>query len=178
MSDDRNDVMTVVWNFRASEASDAQWMAELRAEVMRPDLERLDRYDPVRVRTRFLDAFAPAHTRVIVRDGQDIGLVALRSEPDALWIEHFYLASSQQGRGIGRQVLASIMAEGDDSRPFRLNVLQGSPARRLYERHGFVLDHEDPVDVYLRAPARRRITPPGNSERVSDVSPGCSTTRS
>ncbi len=43
-------VMTVAWDFRASDSSDAHWMAELRAEVMRPDLERLDRYDAVRVR--------------------------------------------------------------------------------------------------------------------------------
>lgn len=144
-------VMTVAWDFRASDSSDAHWMAELRAEVMRPDLERLDRYDAVRVRKRFLDAFVPSHTRVIVAAGQDIGLVALRPEPDAVWLEHFYLAPSHQGLGIGRDVLTRVLAEGASSKPFRLNVLQGSAARRLYERHGFILDHEDHVDVYLRA---------------------------
>jgi hypothetical protein len=43
------------------------------------------------------------------------------------------------------------MGESKDHRPFRLNVLQGSPARRLYERHGFVLETEDPVDVFMVA---------------------------
>lgn len=129
-------------------------MAELRADVMRADLERLGRYDSVRVRKRFLDAFVPAHTRVIVADGEDAGLVAVRHEPDAVWLEHFYLAPHFQGMGIGREVLARIMGEGDSAKPFRLNVLQGSPARRLYERHGFVLDHEDPVDVYLKVEPR------------------------
>lgn len=43
------------------------------------------------------------------------------------------------------------MADANPSKPISLNVLQGSPARRLYERHGFVLDSEDPVDVYLTA---------------------------
>ena len=147
-------VMAMAWDFRASGSSDARWMAELRAEAMRPDLERLDRYDPVRVRKRFLDAFVPAHTRVIVAAGHDVGLVALRPEPEAVWIEHFYLAPQCQGQGIGREVLTRIMAEGDLSKPFLLNVLQGSRARRLYERHGFILDHEDPVDVYLRARPR------------------------
>ena len=144
-------VMAIAWNFRASDPSDARWMAELRAEVMRPDLERLGRFDPVRVRNRFLEAFVPAHTRVIVAGGQDAGLVALRPEPDAVWLEHFYLARHIQGLGIGTEVLAQVLTEGDASRPFRLNVLQGSPARRLYERHGFVLEHEDPIDVYLKA---------------------------
>lgn len=143
--------MAVSWSFRASVPADAQWMAELRAVVMRPDLERLGRYDEERVRERFLNAFVPAHTRVISVDARDVGLVAIRPEPDAVWIEHFYLEPEFQGLGIGREVLTRVMAEGDGSRPFALNVLQGSPARRLYERHGFVFDHEDPVDVFLRA---------------------------
>jgi GNAT superfamily N-acetyltransferase len=140
------------WTFRVSEISDAIWMAELRAEVMRPDLERLERYDPTRVRQRFLDAFVPAHTRVIQVDGADIGLVAVRPEEDAIWVEHFYLAPFQQGRGIGAEVLVQIMSEGSAERPFRLNVLQGSSARRLYERHGFVSESEDAIDVFLTAP--------------------------
>jgi hypothetical protein len=43
------------------------------------------------------------------------------------------------------------MSEHTDERPFRLNVLQGSPARSLYERHGFVFEHEDPVDIFMVA---------------------------
>ena len=42
---------------------------------------------------------------------------------------------------------------GGGGRPVRLNVLQGSPARRLYERHGFVLESEDPVDVFMVRPS-------------------------
>ncbi|WP_104110515.1 GNAT family N-acetyltransferase [Arthrobacter sp. N199823] len=141
--------MALTWNFRASDSSDAHWMAELRAEVMRADLERLGRYDAIRVRQRFLDAFLPEYTQVIVANGQDIGLVALRPEADAVWLEHFYIAPDYQGLGIGREVLARIMQEEHFTKPLRLNVLQGSPARRLYERHGFTLDHEDSVDVYL-----------------------------
>lgn len=124
-------------------------MAELRAVVMRPDLERLGRFDPVRVRQRFVDAFVAENTRVIVADGGDVGLVAVRHESDATWIEHFYLAPQSQGRGIGSAVLADVLADGDGARPYRLNVLQGSPARHLYERHGFVLEREDAVDVFM-----------------------------
>ena len=88
------------WSLRPSTAADAAWIAELRAEVMRPDLERLGRYDPVRVRERFLTAFDPACTRVIVVDGEDAGSIALRRDDDGWWIEHFYLRADLQGRGI------------------------------------------------------------------------------
>lgn len=135
------------WMLRPSTTADAAWIAELRADVMRPDLERLERYDPVRVRQRFLDAFDPALTRIIVVDGADAGSIAVRPASDGMWIEHFYLDAAVQGRGIGSAVLAEILAATPG--PLRLNVLQGSPARRFYERYGFVLDTQDEIDVYL-----------------------------
>ena len=137
------------WTLRPAEDDDAGWMAELRAAVMRPDLERLGRFDPVRVRRRFLEAFCAGHTCVIVCDESPVGLFAVRPEPRERWFEHLYLAPEHQGRGIGGQVLASALEADDDPRPFRLNVLQGSPARRLYERHGFVVEREDEVDVWM-----------------------------
>ncbi|WP_431807034.1 GNAT family N-acetyltransferase [Microbacterium paraoxydans] len=135
-----------VLTLRPAATADAEWIAELRAEVLRDDLERLGRFDETRVRRRFLDAFVPEQTSVIVVDGVDVGSVALRPEGGALWLEHFYLATAHQGRGIGTRVLAEVLAE---PRLYRLDVLQGSPARRLYERHGFLLDRQDDVDVFL-----------------------------
>ncbi|WP_065571721.1 GNAT family N-acetyltransferase [Microbacterium oleivorans] len=136
------------WTTRPSTPDDATWIAELRAVVMRPDLERLGVYDETRVRQRFLDAFDPALTRVIVIDGADAGSIAARPTSDGTWLEHFYLDERVQGAGIGTEVLAAALAE-DHPLPWRLNVLQGSPARRLYERHGFTLESEDEVDVFL-----------------------------
>jgi ribosomal protein S18 acetylase RimI-like enzyme len=42
-----------------------------------------------------------------------------------------------------------------DGELVRLNVLQGSPARRLYERHGFTVESQDPVDVFMVRPPGR-----------------------
>ncbi|WP_208295834.1 GNAT family N-acetyltransferase [Paenarthrobacter nitroguajacolicus] len=144
--------MSADFALRPSVATDAAWIAELRAVVMRPDLERLQRFDPVRVRERFLNGFQPEHTYVIHSDGVDAGVIAIRPEPDSRWIEHFYVAPAHQGRGLGSAVLHHVLSASLDERPFRLNVLQGSAARRLYERHGFVLESEDPIDVFMVAP--------------------------
>lgn len=140
------------WSLREASADDAQWIAELRAVVLRADLERLGRFDPVRVRQRFLSAFDPAVTQVVVADGHDAGSIAVRLEDDALWIEHFYLSPGLQGRGIGSSVLTAQLASAAGDRPFKLNVLQGSRARALYERNGFVVESEDPVDVFMVRP--------------------------
>ena len=139
-----------LFHLRPSVAADAAWMVELRAEVMFPDLDRLGRFDPVRVRERFLTAFDPTLTSVIEVGGQPVGLIAVRPETDAQWIEHFYLRTDLQGKGLGSAVLVEVMTRHADDRPFRLNVLLGSPARRLYERHGFRFEsQDDDIDVYL-----------------------------
>ncbi|MGR6973010.1 GNAT family N-acetyltransferase [Streptomyces cynarae] len=138
------------WEMRPASVSDVEAVVELRAVVMRADLERLGRYDEQRVRQRLRDRFDPAHTWVIEVGGAFAGCVALRPAEDAHWLEHFYLAPHLQGSGIGSGVLCELL-ERCDSRGVlvRLNVLQGSPARRLYERHGFTVETEDPVDVFM-----------------------------
>jgi len=141
---------TVEWVLRPAESADVEVIAELRAVVMRPDLERLGRYDEHRVRQRLRDSFSPRHTSVIVADGAFAGCVTVRPAEDGRWLEHFYLAPGVQGRGLGTAVLRTLLKRTDaDGVPVRLNVLQGSAARRLYERHGFTVDVQDPVDVYM-----------------------------
>lgn len=143
--------METRWTLRVSSREDAGWMAELRAVVLRSDLERLGRFEESRVRSRFLGVFEPRFTRVIVVDSKDVGLVAVRPEDGSIWIEHFYLHPEYQGQGVGSGVLAAILREnvGSDGL-IRLNVLRGSSARRLYERFGFVVEHEDAVDIFMR----------------------------
>lgn len=136
---------------RPAADADVEAVAELRAVVLRADLQRLGRYDEQRVRQRLRDGFAPAHTWVIEVGGAFAGCVSLRPAEDALWLEHFYLAPHLQGSGIGTAVLRALLDQCDRNGTLvRLNVLQGSPARRLYERHGFTLESEDPVDVFMR----------------------------
>ncbi|MGW3133966.1 N-acetyltransferase family protein [Streptomyces sp. NPDC001076] len=141
------------WTIRPASEADVEAVAELRAVVLRDDLERLGRYDERRVRQRLRDGFDAAHTRVIEAGGAFAGCVALRPAGDAHWLEHFYLAPHAQGGGIGTAVLRELLERCDrDGVAVRLNVLRGSAARRLYERHGFLAETEDPVDVFMVRP--------------------------
>ncbi|NEA38047.1 GNAT family N-acetyltransferase [Streptomyces sp. SID11385] len=141
------------WELRAATATDLDALVEIRAEVMRPDLERLGRYDAHRVRQRLRDAFSPVHTSAIVSAGALAGCVTFRpAEAGGHWLEHFYLAPRHQGRGLGGAVLRSLLARAD-GRSVRLHVLRGSAAQRLYARHGFHVEDEGPVDVLMVRPA-------------------------
>jgi GNAT superfamily N-acetyltransferase len=145
------------WTLRPATPADAAGLAGLKAVAMRPDLERLGRWNEDWARRRFLDAYVPANTDVIELDGRPVGVIAVRPEPDAQWIEHFYLDPSAQGQGIGGQVLRHVLAAHRDARPFRLVIIRGSAAQRLYERTGFTFryDHHNGVDqIFERGPAQ------------------------
>ncbi|MFE7331619.1 GNAT family N-acetyltransferase [Streptomyces sp. NPDC057565] len=138
------------WALRPADPADVEQVAELRAVVMRPDLERLGRYDEHRVRQRLRDIFAAEHTSVVVADGVFAGCVTLRPVESGWWLENFYLSPALQGRGIGTAVLRGLLERADAAGvDVRLDVLQGSAARQLYERHGFTLEREDPIDVFM-----------------------------
>jgi len=64
-----DDQVTGTWSLRRAILADAQWMADLKAMAMRPDLERLDYWDLDWVRQRFLDTYVPENTSVVVLDG-------------------------------------------------------------------------------------------------------------
>ncbi|MFE6889208.1 GNAT family N-acetyltransferase [Streptomyces sp. NPDC057694] len=138
------------WEIRPAQEADIETIVELRAVVMRPDLERLGRFDPQRVRQRFRDGFVPAYAWVIEVGGAFAGCVALRPAEDCRWLEHFFLEPHLQGSGIGTAVLRHLLDRCDrDGVVVRLDVLQGSQAQRLYERLGFTVESEDPVDVFM-----------------------------
>lgn len=151
-----NSTTAVAWALRPALPGDLETIADLRAEAMRPDLERLGRYDDDRVRQRLRDVWAPEHTSVIEVGGAFAGSVTLRPIERGRWLENFYIAPEVQGRGIGTAVLRSLLTRADEAgAEVRLIVVQGSAARPLYERHGFVEESHDPIDVYMvRRPVR------------------------
>ncbi|QHC22967.1 GNAT family N-acetyltransferase [Streptomyces sp. GS7] len=141
------------WMLRAATAADIETIAELRATVMRADLERLGRYDEHRVRQRLRDSFSTEHTSIIMLDRDLAGCVTIRPAEERRWLEHFYLVTHHQGRGLGSAVLRTVLERTDAlGVTVGLNVLQGSAARRLYERHGFRVEAEDPIDVFMVRP--------------------------
>lgn len=120
------------------------------------------------------------NTSVIVSGGVDVGCIAVRPEPDAQWIEHFYLDPRTQGQGMGGAVLREIVQRHRDDRPVRLAIDRGSRVRPLYERHGFTYCYDDANGIdqvfELAAPAPPSIGPaarrPSTAEACPPATPG------
>lgn len=143
------------WTFRPATTEDLPAIADLKVLVIREHLERLLPWSEESSRQYLYQRFVAGNSRIIEVGGVFAGCVAVRQAEDCRWIEQFYLVPEFQGQGLGSAVLTAVLEEADaDHQVVRLDVLQQSPARRLYERHGFVFEHEDALDVFLIRPAR------------------------
>ena len=60
-------------------------------------------------------------------------------EPGVMLMDGLFVAPCARGRGVGARLLAAVAerARAEGCREVRLDVVDGNPARALYERHGF-----------------------------------------
>ena len=81
-------------------------------------------------------AFARYSVRLAEADGEIVGFAAR----DGAWLMQLYVKPGWTGRGVGSNLLESILAEAATATPIlRLHTFaRNAGARRFYERHGFV----------------------------------------
>ena len=81
--------------------------------------------------------------RVIRSKILEVGVITAPIKDSARWIHTICIVTDHQNRGIGTEVIRSVVAEAETQKmPLYLSVLKVNPARRLYERLGFVIIEE------------------------------------
>ncbi len=90
--------------------------------------------------------FPQAEHRIIVHKAEPVGRILIdRAGPEIVLVD-VALIPAVRGRGIGTGLLKALLAEAaEGGRPVRLKVLLTNPARRLYERLGFIALGNDGV---------------------------------
>lgn len=148
------------FRFSPATPADLDRLVELRVRAMRPALERIGRFDPLRARRRLTEQYRPQFTRLIWAGDVFAGCVAFAPHgPGRRMLEHFYLEPEMSGRGIGSAVMAALMAEADaEGDTVALTVVRESEANRLYPRFGFVETGHDEIDIFYERPPR--VSPP------------------
>lgn len=144
-------------SFEPAAPSDAEALADIRVEAMRESLERIGRFDPQRARNRFLNGFSPQNTFHVLWRGERVGFYAVKQEPGGLVLDHLYIKSSRQGKGVGAAVLDRVFALADRAgHSVRVVALKESDSNRFYAKHGFVLVEQAEFDNYY---VRRAAAP-------------------
>ncbi|WP_286175467.1 GNAT family N-acetyltransferase [Enterobacter sp. Cy-643] len=134
-------------NIYPASSDDAQMLADIRVESMRPSLEALNRFDPVRARDRFLSTFEENDTFILSLDGEVAGFYVLRTYPEYLYLDHFYIKKQFQEKGIGSIVMKGLKVQASTlKKPIRLIALKESPANAFYLSQGFIFERAEGVD--------------------------------
>jgi ribosomal protein S18 acetylase RimI-like enzyme len=107
--------------------------------------------DRVAQATGFRQLWELTQVRIITVDGADSGGLQSTTREDSLFLGQLFVHASFQRRGIGTEVMHRLIAEAARARQsVTLGVVKINPARRLYERMGFRITHEDDRKFYMR----------------------------
>jgi GNAT superfamily N-acetyltransferase len=83
-----------------------------------------------------------AFDEVIQLAGRGIGLIGVDRRLDCWFLDKLYLLPAYQNQGIGSYLLQCLIDDANAAGvALQLTVLEVNPARRSYERHGFIVTH-------------------------------------
>ena len=139
--------------FRPAEETDIPFLLALRYETMGPHVvasgvthSEQDYLD------RVLVSFELAW--ILLREGQPAGLLKVSREGQVWELKQIQLGPVLQGQGLGQRIIEAFLAEARRcGARVKLDVFKANPARKLYERLGFVVVGEHGALYEMECPA-------------------------
>jgi ribosomal protein S18 acetylase RimI-like enzyme len=140
---DREFLLRVYASTREHELASLAWSDQQRAQFLAMQFDVQDR--------SWRQQRPGACFDVVLIDGVPAGRLYVDRTPEEIVIVDIALLPEFCGRGIGSELLRSLLDEADASAlPLRLHVAAGNPALRLYRRLGFVHVAEDGVYILMQ----------------------------
>ena len=126
------DVLLAIYaSTRAHEMAQVDWADEQKAAFVQMQFEAQRRH--------YVEHYPGASFEVIERGGAPIGRLYLHEGSDDVRVMDIALLPEARGHGIGAALLRSVIdAAAASGRRVSVHVELGNPARRLYERLGFL----------------------------------------
>ena len=134
---------------RPARQQDFEYCRRLYFAEMKWIIEKLH-LDQSAQQSSFQQQWDRALVRIITFDGVDIGWLQTVMQPDELFVAQMFVDRPFQRKGIGTEIMKRLIAEATQlNRTVRLSVVKINPARKLYERLGFRVTHEDDRKFYM-----------------------------
>ena len=141
----------MLYTLRSASLDDFEFIHALRISGLRDNVDQIWGWDDADQLARFQRSFDPKQYQVLVAGGHDVGAVAIDWMEDEAFLADLEIMPEWRGRGLGTAVLRALIAEAAARRlPVALQVLKGNPARRLYERLGFLYIAETDTHHHMR----------------------------
>jgi GNAT superfamily N-acetyltransferase len=144
---------------RPAIVADLAFCRRIDHETMRWIVDELFGWDEARQVENFARKWRVDEVRIItVAAGDarhDVGWLQTAPHDDAVFLKAIYLDPPFHRQGIGMRVMQIVIDEAQrQSKAVTLGVVKINPARRLYERLGFRVTHDDEYKFYMRREAR------------------------
>ena len=137
-------------SLRPATESDREYLWWLHGATMRTYVEAIWGWDEAVQRQYFAERFDPARIELIESAGEAIGYISVERQREFIFLSAITMAPQAQSRGIGTRLIRDLQDEAErQCVPLRLRVLQGNPARRLYERLGFAATGETETHITM-----------------------------
>jgi GNAT superfamily N-acetyltransferase len=135
---------------RPAQPQDFDYCASLYFAGMEEVIRRLNLDMAVQV-ANFRRRWVSTEVRIITLGGTDIGWLQTRVLDGTLFLAQLFVDAAHQRQGIGTEILNRIADEAAGAgQAVTLGVVKTNPARRLYERLGYRITHEDDRKFYMR----------------------------
>lgn len=103
-------------------------------------------------RRKLSDSLDLTVTNIVLVGGNDAGWLMVRRAAEGISLEQIYLSPPWQNRGVGSLLIQQLIEEARaQGVPLRLSTAKINPARRLYERLGFVEVSRSEYKTYMEA---------------------------
>ena len=138
------------FTLRPAQPADFAFCQRIYFEGMASIIETL-KLDIGRQRQSFCEQWQLTEVRIITIAGNDVGWLQSAPANDAIFLAQLYLDGRFQRQGIGSRAMRAVIDEAArEGKAVTLGVVKINPARRLYERLGFSVTHEDQYKFYMR----------------------------
>lgn len=137
---------------RPARAEDHEFLFNLHCLTMRSAIEATWGWDDSWQRREFVQRVTDYEAAIVERAGVRCGGLVTEWLADSLYVHELQVLPEYQGRGLGSQVLQSVIDRAAQAgRPVTLSVLEANPrACALYTRLGFVTTANEPPFIRMR----------------------------
>lgn len=127
-------------NFRKITSADFEFLWDLHNTALKNYVSETWGWNEEWQKENFTKNFNSADGEIIVFENKDIGYFWVIEKERETRLASIRLSPESQNKGIGTQIIRNLIA--GSSKPVSLRVLKVNPARKLYERLGFVIKEE------------------------------------
>ena len=137
-------------SLRPAMENDYDFLWWLHGATMRDYVEAIWGWDEALQVQYFQVRFNPARMQIIECAGEAVGYISVERREASIFLGAIEIAPEYQGQGIGTGLIRDLQGEAErQGVPLKLQVLQGNPARRLYERLGFAPTGETETHIMM-----------------------------